>query len=60
MAAVSAVSATVAVVGAGQMGGGIALTLAATAKLAVRLFDADQSQLVRQRHFIGTRAGPAK
>lgn len=43
----------VAVVGAGQMGGGIALTVAAVAKLPVVMFDANPDQLTRQRSFLG-------
>lgn len=43
----------IAVVGAGQMGGGIAQTAAVVAKLPVVLFDANSEQLGRQRDLIG-------
>jgi 3-hydroxyacyl-CoA dehydrogenase len=43
----------VAVIGAGQMGGGIAQTAAVIAKLPVILFDANAVQLDRQKSFIG-------
>lgn len=43
----------IAVIGAGQMGGGIAQTAAAIARLPVILFDANPQQLNRQKKFIG-------
>jgi 3-hydroxyacyl-CoA dehydrogenase len=49
----------VAVVGAGQMGGGIAQTVAAIAKLPVTLFDSNSDQLSRQKSFIGIAIAPS-
>lgn len=44
----------VAVIGAGQMGGGIAQTAAVVAKLPVILFDSSAGQLEKQRNHIGS------
>lgn len=43
-----------AVIGAGQMGGGIAQTAAVVAKLPVIIYDSNDNQLAKQRSFIGT------
>lgn len=42
----------IAVIGAGQMGGGIAQIAAAIAKLPVVLFDKSNEQLAKQKDFI--------
>lgn len=44
-----------AVIGAGQMGGGIAQTAAVVAKIPVIIYDSNDNQLAKQRSFIGTR-----